>query len=117
MITESSVLEYTLDYLNKLGANKKDVVNRCYKTLSIKPSLLIDNVKIMQAYKIDLINFFSSNNTNYNLLKMGNLEHKLKVIKLISNVDFSDIDALNKLIIAKVYKESKTGYVNWGDIK
>ena len=48
---------------------------------------------------------------------MGNLEHKLKVIKLISNVDFSDIDALNKLIIAKVYKESKTGYVNWGDIK
>lgn len=117
MITESSVLEYTLDYLNKLGANKKDVVNRCYKTLSIRPSLLIDNVKIMQAYKIDLINFFSSNNTNYNLLKMGNLEHKLKVIKLISNVDFSDIDALNKLIIAKVYKESKTGYVNWGDIK
>ncbi len=117
MITENSVLEYTLDYLNKLGANKKDVVNRCYKTLSIRPSLLIDNVKIMQAYKIDLINFFSSNNTNYNLLKMGNLEHKLKVIKLISNVDFSDIDALNKLIIAKVYKESKTGYVNWGDIK
>ena len=35
MITESSVLEYTLDYLNKLGANKKDVVNRCYKTLAM----------------------------------------------------------------------------------
>ncbi len=117
MTIDSKTLDYTLDYLEKLGANKKDVVNRCYKTLSIKPSLLIDNVEIMKKYNIDLDLFFSASNTNYNLLKMGSLDHKLKVIEEISNIDLSNLDDLNKLIITKVYKESKTGYINWGDIK
>lgn len=117
MTIDNSALEYTLDYLSKVGADKKNIVNRCYKTLSLNPSLLIDNVEIMVKMGISIDDFFSENNTNYNLLKMSSLEHKLKVMQMISNVDFKDLDRLNKLIITKVYNESKTGYINWGDKK
>ncbi len=117
MLIDHKTLDYTIDYLSKLGANKKDVINRCYKTLSINPSLLIDNIEIMKKHNINLADFFNENNTNYNLLKMGSLDKKLNVIKIISSVDLSNIDELNKFIIAKVYKESKTGYINWGELK
>lgn len=117
MTMDNKTIDYTLDYLSKLGANKKDVINRCYKTLSIKPSLIIENIEIMKKNDIDLSLFFSEQNNNYNLLKMGSLDQKLKVMKIISSVDLSDLDELNKLIITKVYKESKTGYINWGDLK
>ncbi len=66
---------------------------------------------------INLEDFFAKSNTNYNLLKMSSLEHKLKVIKTISNVEIKDLELLNKLIITKVYTESKNGYINWGDKK
>lgn len=117
MTIDYNTLDFTLDYLSKLGANKKDVINRCYKTLSIRPSLLIDNVEIMKRHNISLSEFFNASNTNYNLLKMGNLDHKLKVIELMNAADIGNIEELNKIIIAKVYKESKTGYINWGDMK
>lgn len=117
MTIDKSVLDYTLDYLSKVGADKKDIVNRCYKTLSLNPSLLIDNVEIMVKMGINLEDFFAKSNTNYNLLKMSSLEHKLKVIKTISNVEIKDLELLNKLIITKVYTESKNGYINWGDKK
>lgn len=117
MTIDYNTLDFTLDYLSKLGANKKDVINRCYKTLSIRPSLLIDNVEIMKRHDISLSEFFNASNTNYNLLKMGNLDHKLKVIELMNAADIGNIEELNKIIIAKVYKESKTGYINWGDMK
>ena len=115
MIIENNTLEYTLDYLNKNGALKKDIINRCYKTLSIRPSLLIDNLEIMKKHNINIDEFFSKNNTNYNLLKITDLDKKLNYLKNKLKVNFNDLSILNKIIISKVYRDSSTGYINWGD--
>lgn len=118
MITNHEILDYTLNYLNRRGANKKNIINRCYKTLTINPSLLIDNVEILNRHNIDLDGYFSPNNTNYNLLKTNNLELKLQYIEEHSNVSESnpiDYDLLNKLLISKVYNDANEGTVDWGE--
>lgn len=108
LITDNEVLEYTLKYLENLGANKKLIINRCYKTLAIKPSLLIENVDILKKYKINLDSFFDETNKNYNLLKTINLE--AKIVNILSenknlNSDNLDHELVNKYIVSKIYRE------------
>lgn len=109
LITDNEVLEYTLKYLENLGANRKLIINRCYKTLAIRPSLLIENVNILKRYNVDLNSFFGENNKNYNLLKIINLEEKIvSTIKTSTkiNVDNLDYDLINKYIVNKIYREA-----------
>lgn len=114
IIIDNDALDYTLDYLSRNGASKRDIINRCYKTLAIKMPLLIDNLEIMRKYNIDLKAFFTNNN-NFNLLKMVNLESKLLYLRDDLDVDIKDISILNKIIISKVYHEASAGYINWGE--
>lgn len=118
MITNNEVLDYTLKYLEKNGANKKYVINRCYKILSINPSLLIDNVEIMRNYNINISEYFDEKNVNYNLLKTSGLDLKLAYItkkyKLIKANPLNH-DLVNKILVSKVYRESKGKEINWGE--
>lgn len=114
MLVNNDTLEYSLTYLNNEGASKKNIINRCYKTLANDPSLLIDNIEIMKRHGINIEEFFSSSNTNYNLLKIAALDTKLNYLKK-NNIEFTDIPNLNKVIISKVYRESTSGYVDWGE--
>lgn len=119
MITNHEVLDYTLNYLNKCGANKKNIINRCYKILAINPPLLIDNVEILDNHGIDLEKYFGNENTNYNLLKTTDLDKKLSFIEQHSSVKDSepvDYDLINKLLASKIYSEAKEGIINWGDV-
>lgn len=116
MIVNNKTLDNTLKYLKSNGANKKEVINRCYKTLAVNPYLLIDNLEVMKKYNINIAEFFSDLNTNYNLLKISDLDKKLKYLKSEYDIDFSNLQLLNKIIITKVYRESIEGYVNWGEV-
>lgn len=110
MITDNKVLEYTLKYLENSGANRKSVINKCYKILAVNPSLLIDNVEILKKYHVDLNEYFSDKNKNYSLLKINNLEEKISYILGHTNkinTDPLDYELLNKYIISKIVKETQ----------
>lgn len=112
---DSEVLEYTLNYFEKLGADKKSLINRCYKTLSINPAILIENVEIMKKYNMDVNAYFDSSNKNYNLIKTIKLENKIVWLQQnTKDLDVTDYDFINKLIVNKVYKEVNTKDVIWG---
>lgn len=118
MITNHEVLDYTLNYMSKCGADKKNIINRCYKTLTINPTLLIDNTEILHNHNIDLKSYFGPENSNYNLLKTTNLDSKLRYIEEQSTVTESnpvDYDLINKLLISKIYNDANAGIINWGE--
>lgn len=118
MITNHEVLDYTLNYLNRCGADKKNIINRCYKILTINPALLIDNVEILHKHNIDLESYFGPDNTNYNLLKTTNLDAKLHYIEKHSTASDTypvDYDLMNKLLVSKIYSEANEGIINWGE--
>jgi hypothetical protein len=110
MISDSKVLEVTLKYLEENGADRKLIINRCYKTLATNPSLLIDNVEILNNYNIDLKDYFGSENKNYGLLKTTNLEQRIRyVLEHSKKLNASDLnyELLTRYIIGKVIKESQ----------
>lgn len=109
MITDNKVLEYTLKYLERYGANRKLVINKCYKILAVNPSLLIDNVEILKNHNIDFKSYFGESNKNYSLLKITNLEEKISYILEHTNkvkTDPLDYELLNKYIVSKIVKET-----------
>lgn len=97
---DSSIIEYTLNYLESMGSSPKKIINKCYKVLANDPSLLIGNVNILKKYNINLNNYFSDENNSYALLKASNLEHILeKMIKDKGNDITQDINVVNKIFI------------------
>lgn len=118
MISDSEVIKYTLKYCENVGANPKNIINRYYKTLSYKPSLLIDNIEVLRKYNVNMEEYFGDNNTNYNLIKVSDLEKKLKYIIEHNNLINSnplDYELINKLLVSKIYKDALSGKVNWGE--
>ncbi len=109
MITDNKVLEYTLKYLERYGANRKLVINKCYKILAVNPSLLIDNIEVLKNHNIDFKSYFGESNKNYSLLKITNLEEKISYILEHTNkvkTDPLDYELLNKYIVSKIVKET-----------
>lgn len=116
MISNNEVLNYTLKYLENAGANKKNIINRGYKILSLNPVLLIDNIEIMRKFNINLMEYFSEENINYNLLKTSNLEDKLNYITTkykLKNSNPLDFNLVNKILVTIVYQESLGNKVDW----
>lgn len=109
MITDNKVLEYTLKYLERYGANRKLVINKCYKILAVNPSLLIDNIEVLKNHNINFKSYFGESNKNYSLLKITNLEEKISYILEHTNkvkTDPLDYELLNKYIVSKIVKET-----------
>lgn len=109
MITDNKVLEYTLKYLERYGANRKLVINKCYKILAVNPSLLIDNIEVLKNHNINFKSYFGESNKNYSLLKITNLEEKISYILEHTNkvkTDSLDYELLNKYIVSKIVKET-----------
>lgn len=107
MVLNNEILNCTLNSLAQYGADKKTIINKCYKTLAINPSLLLDNLNILKVYKIDMNIFFAQERNNYNLLKVSHLEEKLKTIINENHLDNAPLNSaiINKLLIGKVYRE------------
>ncbi|HOB26035.1 MAG TPA: hypothetical protein PLB45_03885 [Bacilli bacterium] len=117
LITNSEVIKYTLNYVEKLGANKRNIINRCYKTISIDASLLIQNVDILKKYKFDLKKMFNDDSYNYALLKVSMLELKLKYVISKYNLDVDNLDynEVSNIILNKVSNEVNDELVVWGE--
>lgn len=79
MISNSSDVTFALNHLENLGFNKKQVINRCYKTLSTNPSLIVRNANIIKNKIVDL-DLFIKESKNYILLKIDKLEDKINYL-------------------------------------
>lgn len=102
MLTKNEAITYTLNVMEENNLNKKMLINKCYKILSLKPTLLIDNIKVLKKYDID--GQWIEENDGYNLLKCSNLDFILTKIKLTTNKEIKDnsIDLINKMIIKSI---------------
>ena len=77
MVSSSSDIAFALNHLESLGFNKKQVINKCYKTLSINPSLIVKNYNIIKNKIVDF-DLFIKESKNYALLKVDSLEEKIE---------------------------------------
>ena len=117
IISNYELLKYTFDYITKLDGDLKILISRCYKTLAVDSSLIIENIEILKKYNINLNNYLKNSNDKYNLLKVRNLNIKLKYIINHYNLDINSIDTelISKIIINKVYQECKTAKIIWSE--
>lgn len=104
MVASASDINFALNHLAMIGFDKKQVVNKCYKTLSINPSLIVRNSNILKSKIVDL-DMFIKESKNYVLLKIDNLEDKINFLvsqkkettthkKLTKNIEECVINAL-----------------------
>lgn len=104
MVASASDINFALNHLAMMGFDKKQVVNKCYKTLSINPSLIVKNSNILKSKIVDL-DMFIKESKNYVLLKIDNLEDKINFLvsqkkettthkKLTKNIEECVVDAL-----------------------
>lgn len=104
MVASASNINFALNHLAMMGFDKKQVVNKCYKTLSINPSLIVKNSNILKSKIVDL-DMFIKESKNYVLLKIDNLEDKINFLvsqkkettthkKLTKNIEECVINAL-----------------------
>ena len=104
MVASASDIKFTLNHLAMMGFDKKQVVNKCYKTLSINPSLIVKNSNILKSKIVDL-DMFIKESKNYVLLKIDNLEDKINFLvsqkkettthkKLTKNIEECVVNAL-----------------------
>lgn len=116
MVCDNEVLAYTLNYAEKAHIDKRRLVNKCYKTLTLDPSLIIENIEVLKKYDIDLS---EDSNNIYNLLKVQKLDLKLQYFINKFNLDSKhlDLELINKLLVAKIIKDVKNGRIIWSDDK
>lgn len=104
MVASASDINFALNRLAMMGFDKKQVVNKCYKTLSINPSLIVKNSNILKSKIVDL-DMFIKESKNYVLLKIDNLEDKINFLvsqkkettthkKLTKNIEECVVNAL-----------------------
>ena len=69
----------------------------------------------MKKFNMNVRDFFKPENKNYNLIKTIRLEKKILWLQEnTDNLDTSDYEFVNRLIVNKVYKEIDTRDVIWG---
>lgn len=100
-------INYVLNEMAKLGFDKKKVINRCYKQLSINPEKLLDNVNIIKTFGIDTFDYANNDLGKYIMIKCSGLYNKLDYIANNNKMDHRNFDynLANKIIVSKTVKE------------
>ena len=119
LVMKNDALELTLKTCKDNGADEKAIVNKLYKTLAVEPSLIIENIEVLNNYSINMKEYFDKG--NYNLLKVSDLNKKIKYLEKYNGLDTNNLDTelLNKMLVGKVYREclNPTNKEIWGDLK
>lgn len=105
MVVNNEKLTYTLDMCAKYNADKKLIINRLYKTLTLNPAIILENIEVLENYNVDVEEYFKG--SNYNLLKTHNLSDKIKYFEKNKNLNTEELnlELLNKMLVGKVYRE------------
>ncbi len=108
LLINNDVLSYTLDYAEQQGADKKKLINKCYKSLALDPSNVIQNIDILKGFGVDMSDYFKNCKDNYTLLKVHNLQKSINDIIMNYNVnpDPFNYTEMSKVLSGLVYKKA-----------
>ena len=108
-IVEPDKLNNLLNILNnKYKVDKKKVINKLYKTMSLDIDLVLTNIDILKKY-LDVEKYLKGD--NYNLLKVIDLDKKINIIK--NKYDMTKVEEINNNLVKEIY-DNRNLYV-WGD--
>ena len=106
-IVKNEKILNVLNAFNKYKVDNKKVINKLYKTIAVNPDLVINNLDILKK-NINLEEYLDG--TNYNLLKVVNLNDKIQYI----NNKYGNVDDYLNVLVKEIY-DNKERYM-WGDI-
>lgn len=100
MLSNAEILFYAISTVSSYGVTPKKIVSKCYKLLSYEPMLLVKNLDILKKYDLDIEDYL--NKSNYNLLKINDLESKIKSLK---DTKFKSCDKLYEILLDNLMNE------------
>ena len=108
LLVNNDVLTYTLEYACTQGADKKKLINKCYKSLALDPSNVIQNIDVLKGFGVDMDDYFKNCKDNYTLLKVHNLQKSINEIIMNYNVnpDPFNYTEMSKVLAGLVYKNA-----------
>ena len=108
LLVNNDVLSYTLEYACSQGADKKKLINKCYKSLALDPSNVIQNIDVLKGFGVDMDDYFKNCKDNYTLLKVHNLQKSINEIIMTYNVnpDPFNYTEMSKVLTGLVYKNA-----------
>ncbi len=104
------MFKYTIQYCHEFGCEPKELINRCHKTLTINPTIIINNISVLLSHKVNMFNYFKSGKDDFNLIKVENLENILKQLidkKTVKKYSFTNYDTINNIILNSVFKKAR----------
>lgn len=113
MLGDFEAIDYVLKYFEMLRVPKKSLINKCYKTLSVNPGLLVENIMVLRDLNINIEDYLTK--SNYALLKVSNLNNKINYVLSKNNITRDNINAdlLYKLILSNIYNKDER--IKWSD--
>ena len=108
-ITDNSVIENVLNIFNKYKVEEKKVINKLYKSISTNPDVILTNLEVLKKY-INIDEYLQG--TNYNLLKVKDLNKKIKYI--VDKYETNDPEDITNYLVKELFDNQDKNM--WGDL-
>lgn len=103
LLTNAEILFYVLSCLSTYDIKPKKIISKCYKVLSYNPMIILKNIEVLQKYDLDLNDYL--NKSNYNLLKVENLQSKLN--KVLKDHKYKTYDDIYEILLNNLMNEGE----------
>ena len=106
------MFKYIIEYCHEFGCDPKELINRCHKTLTINPTVIVNNISILLAHKVNMFTYFKDAKDDYNLIKVEKLDKILNQLiekKVIKKYSFTNFEKINTILLNSVFKKAKKG--------
>ena len=104
------MFKYIVEYCHEFGCDPKELVNRCHKTLTINPTVIVNNISILLSHKVNMFTYFKDGKDDFNLLKVEKLDSIINQLidkKVIKKYSFTNFDKINSIILNSVFKKAR----------
>ena len=104
------MFKYIIEYCHEFGCDPKELVNRCHKTLTINPTVIVNNISILLSHKVNMFTYFKDGKDDYNLIKVEKLDKILNQLiekKVIKKYSFTNFEKINAILLNSVFKKAK----------
>ena len=104
------MFKYIIEYCHEFGCDPKELVNRCHKTLTINPTVIVNNISILLSHRVNMFTYFKDGKDDYNLIKVEKLDKILNQLiekKVIKKYSFTNFEKINAILLNSVFKKAK----------
>ena len=104
------MFKYIVEYCHEFGCDPKELVNRCHKTLTINPTIIVNNISILLSHKVNMFTYFKDGKDDFNLIKVEKLDKILNQLiekKVIKKYSFTNFEKINTIMVNSVFKKAK----------